>query len=89
MQQLEQRVGGLSWVVYFGIMSHFYWPREMIFEELVSQMFVGEYHYPGEFWRLYRKLYHYKKEHFLPQERWVDRMFAVFGVDYAEFSRRY
>ena len=62
--------------------------REMTFAELVRQMFVGEYHYPSEFWRLYRKLYHYKKEHFLPQERWVDRMVVVLGVDYAEFFRR-
>ena len=30
--------------------------REMTFAELVRQMFVGEYHYPSEFWRLYRKL---------------------------------
>ena len=40
--------------------------REMTFAELVRQMFAGEFHYPSEFWRLYRKLYHYKKEHFLP-----------------------
>ena len=63
--------------------------REMTFAELVIQMFAGEFHYPSEFWRLYRKLYHYKKENFLPQERWVDRMVAVLDVDYAELFRRY
>ena len=63
--------------------------REMTFAELVRQMFAGEFHYPSEFWRLYRKLYHYKKENFLPQERWVDRMVAVLDVDYAELFRRY
>lgn len=63
--------------------------RGMTFAELVRQMFAGEFHYPSEFWRLYRKLYHYKKENFLPQERWVDRMVAVLDVDYAELFRRY
>ena len=63
--------------------------REMTFAELVRQMFAGEFHYPSEFWRLYRKLYHYKKENFLPQERWVYRMVAVLDVDYAELFRRY
>ena len=63
--------------------------REMTFAELVRQMFAGEFHYPSEFWRLYRKLYHYKKENFLPQERWVDRMVAVLDVDYAELFIRY
>ena len=63
--------------------------REMTFAELVRQMFAGEFHYPSEFWRLYRKLYQYKKENFLPQERWVDRMVAVLDVDYAELFRRY
>ena len=63
--------------------------REMTFAELVRQMFAGEFHYPSEFWRLYRKLYHYKKENFLPQERWVDRMVAVLDVYYAELFRRY
>ena len=62
---------------------------EMTFAELVRQMFAGEFHYPSEFWRLYRKLYHYKKENFLPQERWVDRMVAVLDVYYAELFRRY